>query len=402
MKINKMIDNKIIGSLVNCKYKAFLKSNGEKGKKTEYELMQDELLEEYKKRFISNIKEKYNKNKVLYDFKFEDNKYFRKKYLIVNPKLRTEDYNISFDFLEIIPPKPPNQKRLFIPIMISPKENLSKIEKLILCIKVIILSDVYGINCKFARVIYGGELKTLKFKVEPFLMEARRLLDELNKIINKNYEPLIFQKNHCKICEFQNKCYKKLKDEDSLALFRKINERSLKKYNGQGIFTVNQLSYTFNPKRRGKRVKANDNPYYLSLKALAIRDNKPYIYDNINIPRSKTQIFVDMEGNSDSGSIYLIGVLIKVDNEKSYMHSLYVDDFKNEKGMFMKFFEILDKFRDAHIFYFGNYERRVFKRVISFKPKKNILDILINRSTNVLDLIYSNIYIYIYIFPNLL
>ena len=53
-----------------------------------------------------------------------------------------------------------------------------------------------------------------------------------------------------------------------------MTEKERKKCNSKGIFTVTQLSYTFRPRRRPRRLAAKREKYHHSLKALAIRSIK--------------------------------------------------------------------------------------------------------------------------------
>ena len=160
-----------------------------------------------------------------------------------------------------------------------------------------------GVDYKFGKIIYRYELKNLKFRIEPFLNEAKRNLNELIKIANGRFKPLLFNRIHCKICEFNEACKEELEEKDSLGRLLRMREDDIKKYNSKGIFTVNQLSYTFKPRRRNRRVKTKKHPYSFPLQALAIRDQKVYLYDKINMPNVSTKIFIDIEGNSDGSFI---------------------------------------------------------------------------------------------------
>jgi len=386
-----MITDDIIESFVNCKYKAYLKVKGEKGTKNEYELMQDGLLKSYKNQHTKNIELRYGGESLLYCINLDGIKRFRNITFAVSPRIKTDKYDITFDFIKIMPSKFSDGSRSFIPILVSAKENFSKIEKLILCIKSIILLGVYNISCEHARIVYGNELKTIKFKMEKFFMEAKRLFEDLNKIVDNGDEPVIFQKNHCKICQFQERCYRKLKEEDSLALFRRVDDNEIKKYNAKGIFTVKQLSYTFKPRKRSRRIKEVISPYYLSLQALAIRENKVYMHDKINIPKSKVKVFVDMEGNSTGSSIYLIGII--VDNGgQELTYNLWAGDKEQEIGIFKKFIDILKELDNPQIYYYGKYETKVFRRISSLFNDDSIKELFEKRSTNVLSAIYRKVY----------
>ena len=222
-------------------------------------------------------------------------------------------------------------------------------------------------------------------------MEAKRNLNELKTILNGETKPLLFQKNHCKICEFQVVCKKELIEKDSLGLLSRMNEKDILRYNNKGIFTVKQLSYTFRSRKRNKRVKTKNHQYYHPLQALAIRDQNVYVYDKIDLPDTKTKVFIDMEGNSTGSFIYLIGILL-IENNEEKKYSLWADSIDEENEIFTKFIEILSELDEPHIFYFGNYDSKVFKRILKLNSENNKIENIINNSTNILSLIYANLY----------
>ena len=67
---------------------------------------------------------------------------------------------------------------------------------------------------------------------------------------------------------------------DHLSLISTIKEKDIYQLNSKGIFTVNQLSYTFKPRRSPKRQKNRILRHFIALKALAIRKQTVYIWDN--------------------------------------------------------------------------------------------------------------------------
>jgi predicted RecB family nuclease len=324
-------------------------------------------------------------------FKFGDNGSISKVNVLIQPTLNTDTYRLSFDAIEIVTNKKSPSRKLHIPIIITSKERFSKKEKLSIAIKCVTLSKTCGVEYEFGKIIYGSDLKTVKFKIEPFITEAKRALNELHKISKCTSQPLIFYKSHCKICEFQEACKKELIETDSLGLLHRMGEKDIKRYNNKGIFTVKQLPYTFRPRRRGKRVKTKQHLYYHSLQALAIREQKTYLYDKIDVPSAKIKVFVDMEGDSSESFIYLIGILV-IENEEIEKYSLWANDFDDEKQIFGKCMQVLNRLNDAHIFYYGNYESRAFKRILKSNPTEKVKNLLMKKSTNILSVIYSNLY----------
>jgi predicted RecB family nuclease len=325
-----MISDEVIENYLNCKYKAYRKLNNEHGIKKEYELFQKEQLSELKTKFYDSLLEEHGEDKLLHGFKFGSNSRLSKVNVLIQPTLEIEAFQISFDAMEIDSNKNSSSRKMNIPIMISSNENIQKAEKLAICIKCVILSQLFGIDYEFGKIVYGSNLRILKFKIKPLLMEAKRMLNELIQISKGESKLILFQKSHCKICEFQETCKKELIEQDGLGLLSRMDEKEIKRYNNKGIFTVKQLSFTFRPRKRNKRVKINKHPYYFPLQALAIREQKTYLYDKVNMPNTKTKVFIDMEGYLGGRYIYLIGLLV-VENGKEIRYSLWANNASEEK-----------------------------------------------------------------------
>ena len=73
-----------------------------------------------------------------------------------------------------------------------------------------------------------------------------------------------------------------------------MTAKAIKKYNKKGIFTVQQLSYLFKPRRKRKKRK-NSEPikHSLELQALAIRENKIYIQEMPELPRQPVELYLE-------------------------------------------------------------------------------------------------------------
>jgi predicted RecB family nuclease len=71
---------------------------------------------------------------------------------------------------------------------------------------------------------------------------------------SENAPPVVLNK-HCPSCPLRNPCQRQAETEDNLSLLDRMSPRIMKKYHAKGIFTVNQLSYLFQPRRTTKKRK---------------------------------------------------------------------------------------------------------------------------------------------------
>jgi hypothetical protein len=137
--------------------------------------------------------------------------------------------------------------------------------------------------------------------------------------------PDLVLNRHCAECEFQARCRKIAVEKDDLSLLAGMSAKERQELRSRGIFTVTQLSYTFRPRRKGKRVKSKEEPHHHALQALAIREAKTFVVARPEVPGTPTRIYLDLEGDPDAASVYLLGALV-VRGGKEEMHSFWSDD----------------------------------------------------------------------------
>jgi len=385
-----MISNKMIESFLDCKYKSFLLQKGQCGVKKDFENMTVDIKKNITQNIQKRLIEVYGEQNVLKEFKFGSVVNGKYQKLAIPLLINDERYSLVIDGLEVHFGKKAIKNGKYIPLLFSEKEKISKKEKLFLTIQSIFLAKITGFNFISARIYYGKEMKTLKFNIERFIPESLRVISDIEKILRGEFEPAIYKKDHCKICEFEENCRAKLIERDDLSLLSSIREKDLAQYEKKGIFTVKQLSYTFKPRKRNERVKSVGHPIYESLQALAIREQKVYLYDELCLPIAKTKVFMDIEGNIDGSQIYLIGLLIK-NNDNENMVSLWADKPEDEAHIFEQFIKILTELEGPHLFYFGKYDYYVLKRILKNYNNQKIKSI-VKRASNIYKEIRTKLY----------
>lgn len=191
---------------------------------------------------------------------------------------------------------------------------------------------------------------------------------------------------HCAECEFRN-CYRQqAKEADDLSLLSGMSEKERAQHRSKGIFTVNQLSYTFRPRRTPKRAKNPAKPHHFSLQALAIRENCVYIHGSPILPECKSKVYLDIEGLPDRDLYYLIGALV-VTEEREAFYSFWADTKSDESSIFCQFAETISKLPDYRVFHYGDYDAAAMKRVAAGLPSsyQEQLAAILQRSVNVLS-----------------
>ena len=221
----------------------------------------------------------------------------------------------------------------------------------------------------------------------------RRLLKEIVEASQSEVSPKLTLNDHCPQCEFREHCHVKATTDDDLSLLRGMSEQEIRRHNNKGIFTVNQLSYTFRPRRRNRRVKIKVFPRSFALQARAIRDNKVYVRGPMSLPSRSRNIFLDIEGVPDRDFHYLTGILVS-ENGCQTQYSFWADREQDQVAMFSGLLNHLRDYNEYALFHFGSYDTRALRQIKNHLPEhmQQQVEQVLGRAVNVLSLIHAHVY----------
>ena len=165
----------------------------------------------------------------------------------------------------------------FTPIRFVFTNKLTNDDRLLLAFDSLVLSEALGRDIAVGQIIHGDDHTTVKVKTSALAVEVRKRLEKIAALLSNPTPPDLVLNRHCAECEFQSRCRQKATEKDDLSLLAGMSEKGRMKLRSKGIFTVTQLSFTFKPRRRPKRLRDKREQYHHSLKALAIRENKIHI-----------------------------------------------------------------------------------------------------------------------------
>jgi len=281
----------------------------------------------------------------------------------------------------------------YTPILLIEKENISRGDKIFLGFNGLVIGNFQGRMPDYGKIIYGHRFLCTKVKMDRYIQCARKIITELKGYIDKDNQPKLILNSYCRECEFVKLCKARAIEKDDLSLLGGMTEKEIDKQNQKGIFTVTQYSYAFRPRKRRKLPQSNSAPRMLELKALAVRTGKVYVYDKPILNISNPQIYIDVEGDPNRGFNYLIGMLI-IQNGIETRESFWANDFTEEDIIFTQFLKKLEKYNEFSLFHYGSFETKFFKKMKNRIEERyvDLYEKIIENSTNILSLIYSNIY----------
>lgn len=384
-----MITSEVVVAYTQCKLKGYLLlCSNKNGTQHEY---------------ISILEEERNKNKENYLSKIKINKSEAKLYsheeikkgvsTLLDAKFTFGDLEAYADILTKVKQSPSKIGHVYIPTIVVGTYKVSKDQKIILGYSGYVLSKlqkekvVSGIIVVKGDISHTIKLEPLYKEIESSLIIMRQWIDAHNSV-----SPPIILNNNCPLCPFLEPCKAKSIELDNLSLLDRIStKKQIEKFERKGIFTVNQLSYLYRPRRQRKRSRKPPSiQHSLELQALALRIGKIYLHSPPELIRKNTELFLDIEGIPDSQSFYLIGLLVCEENN-SYYIPLWADDTANdEQKIWNQLISVIEKYVDSPIYHYGSFETKAIE-ALGKRYKTETKEIL-KRFVNVNNYIYGKVY----------
>ena len=265
------------------------------------------------------------------------------------------DLETQIQAVERVPSEGRGKPAKFIPICFIFTNKLDKDDKLMLGFDAFVISQMLGREAGLGKIIHGDDHATIKVKTSASAGEVRERLGEITALLASPTPPDLILNRHCVECEFQASCRKLAVEKDDLSLLAGMSAKERQKLRSKGIFTVNQLSYTFRPHRRPKLMREKKEKYHHALKALAIREKKIHIAGSPEVKIEGTPVYLDVEGLPDRDFYYLIGVRIG-NGDSAVQHSLWADTVEDEGKIWRKFLAILETVEKPVLIHYGSYE----------------------------------------------
>src|SRR6266581_3864303 len=264
--------------------------------------------------------------------------------------------------LERVPSEGRGRPAQLIPVQFMFTNKLGKDEKLLLAFDAFVLSEMLGREVGLGKIIHGDDHATQKVKTSALASEVRKRFEKVAALLSSPSPPDLVLNRHCVECEFQTRCRRIALEKDDLSLLAGMSAKERQKLRSKGIFTVTQLSYTFRPRRRPKRLRNKREKYHHSLKALAIREKKIHIVGSPELKVEGTPVYLDVEGLPDRDFYYLIGVRIG-NGESAVQHSLWADTVADEGKIWREFLGILESVEKPVMIHYGSYETNFLKQM---------------------------------------
>ena len=153
----------------------------------------------------------------------------------------------------------------------------------------------------------------------------------------------------CRVCEWRYHCRKVAAETMDLTLISGIGKRAKKLLLRHGINDVPSLAETDLSKIKDEEISKIELEYF-NLQAKSLIQKKAIIRKQLSFPEPEYELFVDMEGSSHHGFVWIIGCLIRKNGETDYK-SFLANSPREEKSMIESFLEFIDGLNGNYVLY---------------------------------------------------
>jgi predicted RecB family nuclease len=382
----------VLESYVACPYKAFLKLAGHEGVTPDNPNL---LLGGNSQSSLVSVGDAHRQR-----VETEGNKYTeltpfylsKGEALILDGIFETDLISLHIEGLQRVPGSSDIGEFHYLPLVFRSDAEAHETPRVLLDVYGVILSRLQG-RVPDKGIICRGTGKASTVQLSPGLKRGKRILDALSEKQQAGHPPTLILNKHCQICEFQSRCYAQAVEEDNISLLRGLSQTEILRLRKNGIFTINQLSYTFRPRRIKKRAKKQTLPHYFALQARALREKHVFLHGCPHLNVKNVRIYMDFEGTRTGRSCYLIGILV-VHAGDIQRRSFWADGEDGEAQIFMDMLDYLKNYHDYSVLHYGAYELRALRRMQRRLPVDYALLVedVLRHAINVLSIIGPHIY----------
>ena len=262
-----MITSKLFEAFLACPTKCYLQSIGEVAPGNDYAIWQEARSESYR---LNGIQQLLADNSKKICAVPADPCHWRREswHFALAPFVRMQDIEATPHAVRRLSPRQTAKSIAFVPVRYLPENKLSKSHKLVAAFDALVISSALGERIGTATIIHGDKGSVFTVKAHALSSVIRKTVGQIAALMSASSPPNLILNRHCPECGFQDLCRKKAVEKNELTLLANLPAKERVRLNRKGIFTVSQLSFTFRPRRRIKRLAAKPEKYHHSLKAL--------------------------------------------------------------------------------------------------------------------------------------
>ncbi len=182
--------------------------------------------------------------------------------------VRAQNWEASLHVVQRVSMKGTNSSAQLVPVRFLPVNKLSNSDKMAAAFEALVLAKSLGVKVGVAKIVHGEKFSVFTVKANMLSRAVHKTANQVTALLSAPSPPNLILNRHCPECEFQDGCRKQASEKNDLSLLPNLTDKDRAQFNRKGIFTVTQLSFTFRPRRRIKRLAGHPEKYHHALKAI--------------------------------------------------------------------------------------------------------------------------------------
>ena len=386
------ITRDIIESYLNCKYKGHLQRTGERGTTSDYEAMTTAARASSRELAVARLVGHFGEGDACRGTTVTAVTRKPGALLLADADLEDDALSLRFDALKRADGPSKLGDHHYVPVLHNYGDKVGRRQKGLLAVLGFMLGPVQGLRPATGLVARSPGFRLGKVRLDAKrYREAEQVLDEVKRLQEGGAPPRLTPNGHCRVCEFRQRCHLQAVQEDSLSLLRGMNEKEIRKRARKGIFTRAQLAHAFRPRRQGTKARPRTTKRQHALHAMAIPDRRVYVPGTPAVPDGRVRIYLDVEGNPDESSAYLIGMLV-VSGGVGERFSFRADGKDQEPATFERFLTEVVRHESFVVSSYGGYARAFLRRMRQQAGDEAAVDRVPGSLVNTLALVYAHLY----------
>jgi len=182
--------------------------------------------------------------------------------------------------------------------------------------------------------------------------------------------------SNCGMCEWRTVCAEWAAEKRDISLVYYVGKAMKGGLGKLGIKSIDDLAAQ-DPTELSEKVQElkaegyfwksmpSDLPVKAIERARIYIGGKPVIYQAMDFPDAEVELHFDIEDDPTQDFVYLHGVLLVEKGKEPEYHAFFADRFEDEKLITQQLFDFFDKYPNAPIYHYSDYEKTSLKRLIS-------------------------------------
>ena len=200
------ITSSIYEAFLHCETKAYLLLEETIGIRSDFEEWQAAVADSYKNAGFQRLRADLKEGDFFVGTPSLD--YFRSGAyrVIFEPKLRSRRYVPQLHALQRLPKGQTASTVVYAPIRFVQSQKVNAVDKLLIALDAIAVSDHIGVTPQKGKLIFGAEFTTKVVLLPKLVERAESILHRITARQHIGAPPPLVLNNHCSACRFQKRC----------------------------------------------------------------------------------------------------------------------------------------------------------------------------------------------------